>query len=126
MNFLPDTNVIVNFLGGKEPDAGFLSKLLQKNYLLISVISIAEFIAGASEPDKEKFADFCRLGEIIIVNEETSQTAGEYRQQFSRKIKKAYLLDCFLAATCKKNGATLITNDLADYPMRDIKIVKPS
>jgi predicted nucleic acid-binding protein len=28
-----------------------------------------------------------------------------------------------IAATCKVYGATLVTSDLKDYPMEDIKIV---
>lgn len=125
MNFLPDTNIIINFLKGKDPDKTFLSNLLINNHLLISTISSAEFIAGASESDKDKFYDFCKLGDLLDVNQEIAVAAGEYRQKLQRKTKKVYLLDCFLAATCKKHNLVLITNNAADYPMRDIKIIKP-
>lgn len=125
MNILLDTNVIIYFLKGKELAKSFLINLLQNSHIYISAISVAEFIAGATVNEKEKFKNFCSLGEIISVDKKIAEIAGDYRQEFSCKRKKVYLLDCLIAASCKYYNATLVTSNVSDYPMKDIKVVKP-
>ena len=126
MDFLPDSNVLINFFSGLEPDCGFLSKLLQKNKLHLSVIVIAEILSKATPKEKNDLQELCSIGKIETIGENTAVLAGEYRYGYRNKTKKVYLLDCLLAATCKETSTTLITNNTSDYPMRDIKVIKPS
>ena len=125
MNFLPDTNVIINFLKGYEPDKSFLEKLIISGKLHISFISVAEFISGATPDDEEKFSEFCNIAEMLMVDGKIAKFGGDYRKKYSKKVKKAYLVDCLIAASCKAYELQLITNDTKDYPMNDIEIVKP-
>lgn len=125
MDFLPDSNVLINFFNGVEPDCSFLKELLSEGFIHVSVVSIAEVLSKATADEKEDLKRLCDLGRVEIIDETIAAIAGGYRQNFRRKTKKVYLLDCLLAATCKQAGATLVTNNTADYPMRDIKIIRP-
>lgn len=126
MNFLPDTNVLVGYYKGREPNKGFLTGLISKGKLYLSTVSLAEFLVGAQEDEKKKLDELCDIAEIVPIDRNIAEAAASYRKQFSRKTKKVYLLDCFLAASCKVLGLTLVTNDVSDYPMKDIKIIRPS
>lgn len=125
MNFLADTNVILNFFKGKEPDKSFLTNLLSKNDLFISPINIAEISAFDNKDEQESLKKFITLGKVTPIDEKTALTAGDYRKKFSGKTNKVYLLDCLIAATCKIHSLTLLTNNTPDYPMKDIDIIKP-
>lgn len=126
MRLLPDSNVVIRFLQNKEPDRPFLEALLEENDLFISPIVIAEVKAKADKKQERDLTDFVNLGTTLYIDEELGFEAGSYRQQFLSKTKSVYLLDCFIAATCKLHNLTLVTNDLKDYPMKNIKILKPS
>ena len=122
--YLPDTNIFILGLKGNNPQATFLAKAISKNKLFISVIVIGEFLTKA---DGEKEISFLKLAErfkILSVDEQVARIAAEYRKQ-SFKTKKAHLLDCFLAAQAKINKLTLVTNDKSDFPMKDVKVIKP-
>lgn len=126
MRFLPDANVLIRFLNSTEPDKSYLEELLKENQLFISPITIAEVGAKATTEQERDLRGLIGLGTVVSIGEDIGFVAGSYRQQFSGKTKKVYLLDCLVAATCKVYGLTLVTNDLKDYPMKDIKILKPS
>jgi predicted nucleic acid-binding protein len=126
MRFLVDTNIIINFLTNRETDTSFLKKLLNDDQLFISPIVIAEYLAKCPSDEEIYLKNFIELGTVIPIDREISFLAGTYRRQFSNKTKKTYLADCFLAATCKVHNLTLVTNNVKDYPMKDIKIIKPS
>ena len=126
MRFLPDSNVVIRFLKNEDPDRTFLEEFLIKNDLFINPIVIAEVKAKADKKQEKDLKEFIELGTSLYIDEEVGFTAGSYRQQYLGKTKEVFLLDCFIAACCKIYNLILITNDLKDYPMKDIKILKPS
>ncbi len=125
MKFLPDTNALISYFEGKEPDKNFLTELIAKEELFISPVVVAELRPRTNTDDQKKLNDLIGSGTVIPIDLEIGFMAGQYREQFSKKTKKVYLLDCLIAATCKAHDLALITNNLKDYPMKDIKIIKP-
>ncbi len=126
MDSLPDTNVLINYFEGKEPDRSFVVDLITEDRLSISPITVAELRPNQTKEEKEQLTELVINSHIFPVDVEIALQAGTYRQEFSRKTKKVYLIDCLIAATCKVHNLTLVTNNLQDYPMKDIKILKPS
>lgn len=125
MNYLPDTNILVNYFRGKDPERDLFTKVISSNNLYISVITIAEILAGAPDQEVKDLHELLSASNVVVANQEVAAIAGNYRRQFSRKTKKVYLMDCFIAASCKSQNLTLITNDKKDFPMKDIKIISP-
>lgn len=125
--YLPDSNI---FIRGVNRGARVETKFLQRNVLdkkiAISVIVVAEFLVKAEEEEIEVFNKLLKQFSSISIDEEIARVAGEYRKQFLRKINQRFLLDCFLAAQAKLNNFTLVTNNLSDFPMKDISIISPS
>ncbi len=123
--YLPDANVFIKALYGVEPDASFLRKAIEKKRLYISVVSTAEFFAKTAKKEKEKFERLLVRFPNLPIDLEIARLAAEYRTQFSRKTKRIFLLDCFLAAQAKVHHLTLVTNNRSDFPMKDIKVILP-
>lgn len=122
--YLLDTNVLILAIKAKEPDKSFLKRVISRKQLYISVISVGEFLSQASEEEERKFNELIIRSPILFVDLETAKTAALYYKTFLKK-KRKQLLDYFIAAQTKINHLVLVTNNKADFPMRDIKIIFP-
>lgn len=122
--FLPDTNIFILGLRGSEPEASFLRKAIENKYLCISVVVIGEFLSKVREQDIEPFNKLVSIFKVIPVDREVAKIGGKMRKE-SLKTTRTYLVDCFLAAQAKIYGLTLVTNNKADFPMKDIKVISP-
>lgn len=122
--YLPDTNIFILGLRGQEPEASFLKKAILNNKLFISVIVIGEFLSKVEDQEAEAFNKLINTYEVLLIDEEAARIAADYRKE-SFKLKRALLLDCFLAAQAKLNHLTLVTNNKSDFPMKDIKVISP-
>jgi len=123
--FLPDTNILIYAVAGREPFATLLTRWVSKNQLVFSVISISEFMVGADLEEKEKLINLVESSNIYDIDYQTAVIAANCRQEFMKKKKKVYLLDCMLAATAKTKNCTLVTVNTDDFPMKDIKLLNP-
>lgn len=124
MQYLPDTNVFIKASKGYSTESTFLEKIIKRRQIIISSVVAAEFLAKASTQEQRAFENL--LSEFVSLNIdiEVAKIAAEYRRQ-SFKTKRVHLLDCFLAAQAKLHNLTLVTNNKADFPMRDIKVAAP-
>lgn len=125
MKFLPDTNVIIELFLKKGTVKDFFQDQMDNDQLFLSPITIAEINPKTREIDKKGLQEFILSAMVVPVDIDIAFKASDYRQEFSQKTKKVYLLDCLIAATCEVYGLTLVTNNIKDYPMNDIKIIQP-
>lgn len=119
--FLPDTNTLIYGLAGKKPLDDYLKEWIAKKSLALSVIVVAEFLAGASEEEEKSFAILLDRFGSLPVDTAVARIAATYRKSFLKKGYQLRLPDCLIAATAKFYGATLVSFDLKDFPMKDIK-----
>ena len=120
--FIPDTNVLIHAFLGMEPYASWLVENIKSKKILLSTIVLAEFLSGANEEEEIAIIKLSNIVEVLPIDRKIAQIGGKYRKKYSKKTKKVWLIDCLIAATCKVYGATLVTYDKKDYPMKDIKI----
>lgn len=118
--YLPDTNIFIRAFFGVEPEASFLAREITNNAIAISVVVIGEFYSKPTQTEKASFELLLNQFEIIPIDSVVAKLAGEYRRNSIRKTKRVYLTDCFLAAQAKLHNLTLITNNHADFPMKDM------
>lgn len=124
MFYLPDTNVLIHSLSGKEPYSSWFVKNMEEKRLILSSITVAEFLSGAHENEKQIFNRILEKIEVVPVDKLVAKIGAEYRKRYTRKSKKVWLFDCLIAASCKVYGATLITKDKKDFPMKDIEVIQ--
>src|SRR3990167_6346596 len=123
--YLPDTNIFILGFQEKTPESKFLTKAISAGQLYISAVVVGEFLAKANESEKKGFLQLMNVFEILPVDRDVAVAAAVYRKQYMKKTKEVFLLDCFLAAQAKVYGLVFVTNNIADFPMKDIKIKKP-
>ncbi len=118
---LVDSDVLINFLRGREKARTFLSSLIDEADILCSAVSVAEIHAGMKEPEAEKTEELLDGLIIVDINREIAAKAGRYlRTIHSQKLS---LDDCLIAATAHAQRAVLATGNKKHYPMTDIEIL---
>ena len=109
MRIVADTSVLIDFLRAKEADKSLFYQLNQENYLIISLITVAELYSGKSaqtKSGKTRLNSVFEGLEIKIPDMEDALRAGEIRYRYQLGI-----MDAFIASLALKLNIPLITLD---------------
>lgn len=109
---LVDTDVLIDFLRGKNTAQQILTSAISIYPLCISVITVAEIIAGMRPTEEKATEEFLKGFEIIAVSEKVARIAGALRNHH----KRILLPDCLIAATALSECSSLLTFNRRDYP----------
>jgi predicted nucleic acid-binding protein len=116
---LVDTDILINFLRGREAARKYLSSLFEDSEIYCSVITVAEIHAGMKEHEREKTTELIDSLNIADINREIAEKAGKYKRDEKRQALE--LDDCFIAATAFIKEAIFATGNEKHYPMKDIQ-----
>jgi predicted nucleic acid-binding protein len=117
---LVDTDILINFLRGRELAQNYLFSILEDSTIYCSAITVAEIHAGMKDHEREKTTELIDSLNIVDINREIAEKAGKYKRDEKRQTLE--LDDYFIAATAFIKGAILATGNAKHYPMKDIKI----
>ena len=118
-NILVDTDILINFLRGREKAKYYLLSILEESTIYCSVITVVEIYAGMREHEKTKTTELIDSLNIVDVTRDIAGKAGEYKRQEKKRILE--LADCIIASTALIKNAILATGNEKHYPMHDIK-----
>ena len=113
-----DTDILINFLRGRDKAKDFLLSIVEEADLFCSVITVAEIFAGMKENEREKTVELIDSLEVVEITRDIAEKAGNYKRK-----EKGYTLeldDCLIAATAFVEKACLATGNGKHYPMTDI------
>ncbi|PIZ63994.1 hypothetical protein CO051_02705 [Candidatus Roizmanbacteria bacterium CG_4_9_14_0_2_um_filter_39_13] len=125
MMYLLDSNILIYGFKGIEPYKSLGVDLLSQKQLALSILTVAEFLAGATKQEKAMLDDLLSTATLYTIDYTIARTAAYYREMYARKHKRVFLIDCLIAATAKVHNLTLVTNNAKDFPMKDIYILDP-
>ncbi len=113
--FLPDTDVLIDFLRGYQQAVDFINN--SSSQIILSAIVIAELYAGVrGKQEVTILNNFVSLFDVIPVNSEIARIGGLYRRDFG-KSHGVGLADAIIAAACYAENAQLKTLNVKYYPM---------
>ena len=118
-NVLVDTDILINFLRGRESARAFLASVVHEAVLFCSVITVAELYAGMLPQESAGTKQLIDALHVVEVTREIAEKAGTYKRSIKRQ--RLELMDCIIAATAHTLGATLATGNAKHYPMTDIQ-----
>jgi predicted nucleic acid-binding protein len=117
---LLDTDVLIEYLRGREEAIEYLEGLTSDLYL--SVISVAELLAGVKGDEEERsLKQFLLAFAVLPVTEKTARLGGLYRRDFGPS-HGIGLGDALIAATAEENGAKIVTFNRRHFPMVEITV----
>lgn len=125
--FLLDTTVLIDHLRGDDDVAGALLSLLQRGHsLCISCVNVAEVERGLQPKERRAAEALLDRLDFLPTTLEASQRAGDYQTDWTRRGRTVHLANALVAGTARAHGAVLVTDNVADFPMKDIRVIRPS
>ena len=116
--FLVDTDVLIDFLRGREQAVSFVN--LESDRIIISSIVVAELYAGVrggkGDTEQNTLERFLSLFRIVHVTAAIARLGGLYKRDYGRS-HGVSLADAVVAATATLENATLKTLNVKHYPM---------
>lgn len=113
---LVDTDVVIDFLNGFEPQASAVEKLLIEHRLSLAVISVFELCAGVT--GKRRIAIIDRFVRNVTVFEIGTQEAKKAASMYTDLKGKGRLVsnsDLLIAAVAVSNGVPLYTRNVGHF-----------
>ena len=122
MKYLIDTDWVIDHLRDMEAITSKLEDLAPEG-LALSIISLAELYEGVyysrdpiqSEEVLRAFLDPDLT--ILGIDEEISQTSGRERGRLRQEGRNIGDFDLLIAATCRRHGLTLLTNNRRHFEL---------
>ena len=121
--FLLDTNIIVDLLR-RRPDTGLLVENLldQGQPLAACSITITEVYAGMRPHEEKVTREFMKSLVFLPVTSEIAENAGHLKAHYARRGKSLSVQDVTIAAVSIAYGCMLVTENIKDFPMPDLKL----
>lgn len=117
MKFLLDTNIVIDFLRGKQPVVERINRILDQG-LAISAVSAAELYHGAYKSSRpkynlEKVEEFISVPGISVVDfdKQIARNYGKMLADLEVSGVKLAEIDVMIAATAGEIGLTVLTGD---------------
>jgi predicted nucleic acid-binding protein len=120
-DYLLDTDILIWHLRGRADIVKVVEQFAGKDRLYISAISRTEVVMGMLPKEEMITMEFLSSLSTCSVNKEVADKAGEYIRIFRKKGVIIEIPDALVSATAATNNLVLVTLNLKDYPMEDVK-----
>ena len=86
-------------------------------------MTVAEFFAGIVPAERPQWDVFIAELTYWVATRDIAQQAGMFRYEYLRRGQTIQLPDAMIAATAMAVGAVVVTNNVKDFPMPEIKTI---
>lgn len=118
-----DTSVIIDALNNKRGRRGLLLDLLKQGHLLACcAINVAEVYAGLRPKEEKATEEFLRSLEYYHITWPVARLAGLLRRDHAKKGVSLSIADTTIAAVAIAHDLSLLTDNVKDFPMRDLTL----
>lgn len=123
--FVLDSTVLIDADRRREPALSWFRRALRRpDEVGVSTITLAEFFAGLHPPQRDDWRMLLADLTHWDVTREIAIQAGVIRYDFARRGRTIFTPDALIAATALMMGATLVTANVRDFPMPEIRIIR--
>ena len=122
--YLLDTTALIDVSKNREPARSrILSMIEAGDELGVCGINVAEFYSGVLPGVSPEWDTFLQTLSYWQITRAAAARAGQDRYQFLHQGRTISTTDVLVAAVARQQGAVLITNNVKDYPMKDITLL---
>lgn len=122
-----DTTVLIAHLRGRPEVGRLLRDLLASGHdLAVCCVNVAEVERGIRPKERKALAGLLARLDYLATTREAAARAGRYQAEGARQGRTLHLGDALVAGTARVHGATLLTDNTKDFPMRDLRVVRPT
>lgn len=124
MLYLLDTNIIIDSINGKRNRAQRLDDLVMKgkHTLACCPVNVMEVYAGMRPSEQETTDKLLESLAFLPITFRVARIAGLLKRDFSKKGHTLSLADTTIAAVAMEHDCALITDNVKDFPMKELRI----
>ena len=101
-------------------------RLVSRGHVLgTSCVNLAEVEAGLRQHERRHAGALLDRLRFLPTDREAAHRAGRYQAEWARKGRTIQTPDALVAGTARANGAVLITHNVEDFPMGDLRVEHP-
>lgn len=127
MRYLLDSSALIWYVRGNPTAVRVIQELAENGEDLgVCAICVAECYSGATLGTHPETDAFIRALDYWSITYDDAMQAGTYRHLFARRGIQLSTQDTLIAAVARRVGATIVTENLKDFPMDDIRAVSLS
>jgi len=89
-------------------------------------VNIAEIERGLRSRERRRALAFLDGLRFLPTDREAARRAGRYQAEWAKRGRTIHTPDALIAGTARSHGAVLLTHNLDDFPMRDLKVEHPA
>lgn len=119
--YLVDSDGVMDYLNGFAPTVALLQELYrQGDDLCTCDIVLAEVYSGLRPHEVAQAEQLLSTLYFLPTSPQAARQAGSWRYTYARRGIPLSVTDCLIAAVASEHGATLLTRNVADYPMPEV------
>lgn len=124
--FVLDSTVLIAYLRDLPSIASGLRRRLSDGHTLATTcVNVAEVERGLRSSERQRACAFLDALRFLVTGREAARRAGQYQADFAKRGKTIHTADALIAGTARAHGAVLLTHNVDDFPMRDLRIELP-
>jgi len=93
--------------------------------LATTCVNLAEVERGLRPKERRRAAAFLDALRFLVTDREAARRAGRYQAEWAKRGRTIHTADALIAGTTRAHGAVLLTHNLDDFPMRDLRVEAP-
>lgn len=118
--------MLIAHLRGVDAATSLLLDLLAGGHTLgVSCVNVAEVERGIRPKERKQAESLLARLRFLETTREAATRAGRYQADFASHGVTIHTADALVAGTARAHGAVLVTDNVRDFPMRDIRIEAP-
>jgi predicted nucleic acid-binding protein len=119
--YLADSDVLIDFFNRHNPGRGMLERLMERERVVISVITLMEVRRGWNPDQAKKLRPILRaLFPTMDVTAKIADYAGEQWNLYKSRGVTLSATDTLIASTAILNDFCLVTRNVKDFPMPEL------
>jgi len=122
---LLDTTALIDLSKNSGNVLTSLNALVASGGILgVCAVSVAEFLAGVPVPHRGRWERWVADFQYWDITREAAVLAGVFRYDLARQGRALHITDALMAAAAVTTNSTLVTDNVKDYPMADLRLLR--
>lgn len=107
-----DTNVLIDFLKGREPGASAVEEVVKTSECYVASTTVYELLFGVARAQKE-IGESALLGimKILPLDGQVAKRAAELHAELISRNQDIGIKDVFIASCCLEHGIPILTSN---------------
>lgn len=124
MKYLLDADTLIDYLKDRGNARPRITAMIEADdEIALCPITVAELYSGLSDKNRTIWESWLMALPYWSISIGAAMRAGTYRKTASEAGRTISVTDSLLAALAYENNATLLTSNIKDYPMKDVRVL---